>query len=80
MGRFLLPAATLALLMGGARQANAGFCITLSVASSGNGALGRGDFRRLVWDTHAGTLDWTRELVRRGRRSGDSALPIAVAS
>jgi hypothetical protein len=63
MRRFILLAATLALLMGGVRQAHAGFCTTLSMASSGNGTFDRGDFSRFVWDTNGGTLDLTKELV-----------------
>jgi hypothetical protein len=63
MRRFILPAATLALLMGGARQAHAGFCTTLSMASWGNGTLGRGDFSSFVWETKGGKLDLTKELV-----------------
>jgi hypothetical protein len=63
MRRFLLPAATVALLLGGARQAQAGFCITLSVASWGNGTFGLADFRRFVWDVNGATLDLTKGLV-----------------
>jgi hypothetical protein len=63
MRRFLLAAATFALLLSGVRQAHAGFCITLSVASWGKGSLSRGDFYGFVWDSKGATLDGTKELA-----------------
>jgi MYXO-CTERM domain-containing protein len=63
MRRLIRLAATLALLLGGARQANAGFCITLSGASRGNGTFDRGDFSSVLWDTNGGALALTKELI-----------------
>jgi hypothetical protein len=63
MRRFVLPAATWALLMGGVRQADAGFCITLSAASWGNSSFGRGEFSGFLSDTNGPTRDLTQELV-----------------